>query len=216
MERLTYLGSDIHVYAGCVPEVNRHLDQACGVMYSLDRGVLCCRYLCRRTKVRVFRSLVLPVLLYGCETWTLTKDLRRRLNSFGTKSLRIILGYRWPDFVSKERLLRHTQMICVTCIVHEHQLQLYGHVARLADADPAHQILSAREPRDWRKPMGQPHASWLQRVDRQLKEKGMGQPSAWGEGWPDGGPWSTGEEWTQRRAALAHAPSHTCPGLCII
>ena len=50
-ERFTYLGSDIHVSAGCEPEVNRHLDQAWGVKDSLDHGVWCCRYLCRRMKV---------------------------------------------------------------------------------------------------------------------------------------------------------------------
>ena len=135
--------------------------------------------LCGRTKVRVFRSLVLPVLLYGCETWTLTKDLRRRLNSFGTRSLRRILGYRWSDFVSNERLLRETQMRFVTCIVHEHQLRLYGHVARFPDADPAHQIISGREPREWRRPMGRSRSSLLQQVDRHLKEIEMGQASAW-------------------------------------
>ena len=75
-ESFTDFGSDIHVSAGCEPEVIRHLGRAWGVMDSLDHGVWCCRYLCRRTKVRVFRSLVLPVLLYGCETWTLTRDLR--------------------------------------------------------------------------------------------------------------------------------------------
>ncbi len=79
-ERFTYLGSDIHVSAGCEPEVNRHLGWACGVTDSLDHGVWRCRYLCGRMKVRVFRSLVLPVLLYECGTWTLTRDLRRRLN----------------------------------------------------------------------------------------------------------------------------------------
>ena len=91
---------------------------------------------------------MLPVLLYGRETWTLTKDLRWRLNFFGTRSLRRILGYRWSDFVSNERLLRETQMRFVTCIVRERQLQLYGHVAHFPDADPAHQILSARESRE--------------------------------------------------------------------
>ena len=40
MERFTYLGSDIHVSAGCEPEVNRRLGQAWGVMDSLDRGVM--------------------------------------------------------------------------------------------------------------------------------------------------------------------------------
>ena len=50
-ERFTYLGSDIHVSAGCEPEVNRHLGWAWGVMDSQDHGVWHCRYLCRRTKV---------------------------------------------------------------------------------------------------------------------------------------------------------------------
>ena len=51
MERFTYLGSEIHVSAGCEPEVSRCLGRAWGVMDSLQHGVWCCRYLCRRTKV---------------------------------------------------------------------------------------------------------------------------------------------------------------------
>ena len=57
-----------------------------------------------------YKYLLLPVLLYRCETWTLTNDLRWRLNSFGTRSLQRNLGHRWSDFVSIERLLRETQM----------------------------------------------------------------------------------------------------------
>ena len=119
-------------------------------------------------------------MLYGCETWTLTNDLRCRLISCSIWSLRRILGYRWSDFVSNKRLLRETQMRFVTCIVRERQLRLYGHVARFPDADPAHQILSARESREWRRPTGQLCASWLQHVVWHLKEMGMGQESAWG------------------------------------
>ena len=78
------------------------------------------------------------------ESWTLTRDQRRRFNSFGTRSLE----NPWLSLVGlcvqRERLLRETQMRFVTFIVHEHQLRLYGHVARFPDADPAHQILSAR------------------------------------------------------------------------
>ena len=86
-ERFTYLGSDIQVSTCCDPEVNGCLCPDWGIMHSLDHGVWRCLYLCKRTKVRVFRSLVFPVLLYGCETWTLTRDLSQRLNSFGTRSL---------------------------------------------------------------------------------------------------------------------------------
>ena len=94
------------------------------------------------------------VLLCGCETWTLTRDLRLRLNSLGTRSLQRILSNRYSDFVSNDQLLRETQMRFVTCIVCECQLRLYEHVAHFPDADPAHQIISAREPREWRRPMG--------------------------------------------------------------
>ena len=97
---------------------------------------------------------------------------RLRLYSFGTRSLWRILGYRWSDFVSNERLLRETQKRFVTCIVREHQLRLYGHVARFPDTDRAYQILSVREPHEWR-PMSHPCVSWLQQVDRHLKEMGM-------------------------------------------
>ena len=51
VERLTYLGSDIHVSAGCESEVNKRLGLALGVMNSLDHGVWHCQYLCGRTKV---------------------------------------------------------------------------------------------------------------------------------------------------------------------
>ena len=92
----------------------------------------------------------------------------------------------------------------VTYIVRERQLQLYGHVARFPDADPAHQILSAREPRDWRRPMGRPRALWVQQVNRHLKEMGIGQVFAWGIArWR---PWRTDEKWMLLHAAPVHAP----------
>ncbi|KAG2458212.1 CTND2 protein, partial [Polypterus senegalus] len=68
VERFTYLGSDIYVSADSFCEVSRWIGRAWGVMRLLERGVWCSRYLCKRTKVQVFRVLVLPVLIYGCET----------------------------------------------------------------------------------------------------------------------------------------------------
>ena len=68
------------------------------------------KYLSRGIKVEVFKRLVLPGLLYGCEAWTLTYDLKRRLDSFGTSSLRRILGYRWFDFMPNDRILEETSM----------------------------------------------------------------------------------------------------------
>ena len=70
----------------------------------------------------------------------------------------------------------------VTCIIRERQLLLHVHVARFPDTDPVHHIFSARDPHEWRRPMGRPHALWLQQVDQHLMEMGMGLASAWGDG----------------------------------
>ena len=93
-ERFSYLGSDIHVSAGCEPEVetsgsglgNHGFTGSWGVVLPLP---------VREDESPSLQVLGAPVLLYGCETWTLTMDLRRRLNSFGNRCLRRILGNRW-------------------------------------------------------------------------------------------------------------------------
>ena len=166
LDRFTYLGSEIHISGGSDLEVTRRLGMAYGVMDSLDRSIWRCRYLCRRTKVRVFKALVIPVLLYGCETWTLTKDLKRRLNAFSTKSLRRIMGYSWRDYVSNQDVLDGADMRQVTCLITERQLRHYGHVARLPDDDPAHMVISERDDPEWARPRGRPRGTWLRQLNR--------------------------------------------------
>ena len=117
--QFTYLGGVVHRSGSSEADVNRRLGLAAGAIASHSKGVWLCRYLCRRTKVQVFRVLVLPILLYSCETWALTSSLNRRLNSFGTVSLCRILGYRWSDFVSNDQLLRETgirQYVSIGCV----------------------------------------------------------------------------------------------------
>ncbi len=149
-------------------------------MNSLNTSIWRCRYLCLQTKIRVFKSLVLPVLLYGYETWTLNRDLERRLDVFGTKCLRRIMGYRWNDFVSNQRLLHETGSRSVASIVRECQLRLYGHVPRLPDVDPAHRFLSLRDNPEWRRPRRRPRNSWLGKIDRSCRDRlGTDRAAAW-------------------------------------
>ena len=179
VESFTYLGSVVHCSGTCEAEVSRRLGLAQGVMGSLDKLVWRSRYLCRRTKVRVFRSLVLSVLLYSSEAWTLTDGLRRRLDSFLTTSLRRILGYKWQDHVPNARVLEEAGMGRITCLIRERQLRFYGHVARFPPVDPAHRILAARDPVGWTRPVGRPRASWLGQLRGYLTGWSMGPAHAW-------------------------------------
>ena len=116
MERFTYLGGDIHVSDGCEPGVN--LGSLGSHGFTGSWGVAL------PVTVREDKSSSLPGpwCFQSCSmdvTWTLTRNLRRILNSFGARSLRRILGECWSDFVSNEQLLRKTQRRFVTCVVRE-------------------------------------------------------------------------------------------------
>ena len=80
-----------------------------------------CRYLCRISKIGLFRALVLPVLLYGGETWSIGAPERGRLSSLGTRALRRSMGYRWDNFFNN-RVLRETGISQVTSIMHQRLL----------------------------------------------------------------------------------------------
>ena len=168
VEKFTYLGSVVHSSTSCEAEVARRLGLAYGAMNSLEKTVWRSRYLSRKTKVRIFGSLVMPVLLYSCEAWTLTGELKRRLGTFVCNSLRKILGIRWQDQVSNQKVLRIAGMSCVTCQIRLRQLRSFGHVMRFPSSDPANKILSAGEPKGWRRPAGRPRKRWLEQLEENL------------------------------------------------
>ena len=144
------------------------------VMNSLNHNVWRYRYLCRRTKIRQSRVLVLPVLLYDSEVWSIGARELGRLNSFSTPALRRIMGYRWDNFVSNDRLLRETGVAHqVTCMIRQRQLRLFGHVARYPESDPVSRVISEEINPAWRKPRGRPPVTCLQRIDGHCRELGL-------------------------------------------
>ncbi|XP_070000270.1 uncharacterized protein [Penaeus vannamei] len=76
-ESFTYLDSVVHNSGLSDQEVSRWIGLVTGVMNSLNKSFWRCRYLCRRTKLQVFKALIMPILLYGSETWTLSSLVLR-------------------------------------------------------------------------------------------------------------------------------------------
>ena len=76
------------------------------IVISLNSNVLRCRYLCKRTKTKPSQDLVLPVLLYGRETRMVGARECGHLNFVNTRIIRRIMGYRWNNFVFRNRVLR--------------------------------------------------------------------------------------------------------------
>ena len=73
-----FLGSKITADGECSHEIKRHLLLARKVMTNLD-SILKNRDITLSTKVRLVKAMVFPVVMYGCESWTVRKTERRKL-----------------------------------------------------------------------------------------------------------------------------------------
>ena len=87
------------------------------------------------TKIRLMRSMVVSVLLYGCEAWTLNADLQRRIQALEMRCLRRLLGISYRDHITNEEVRKRiTNAIgpfeSLLSIVKTRKLSWYGHVIR--------------------------------------------------------------------------------------
>ena len=76
-----FLGSKITADSDCSHEVKRHLLLGRKAMANLD-SILKSRDIISPTKVHLIKALVFPVVMYGCESWTIKKAERQRIDAF--------------------------------------------------------------------------------------------------------------------------------------
>ena len=93
-ERLIFLGSKITADGDCSHEIKRHLLLGIKAITNLD-SVLKSRHNTLSTKVCVVKVMVFPVVIYGCESWTIKKDEHRRIDTFKLWCWRRLLRVLW-------------------------------------------------------------------------------------------------------------------------
>ena len=84
----------------------------------------------RRTKVLLFKTLVRPVLLYGCEFWKITKNDERKLNSFQCQCLRWKLWIRWQQRMTNKTIIELAEINDTSCEVRRRRLNWLVHILR--------------------------------------------------------------------------------------
>ena len=92
MESFSYLGSELGQTAKVEREVAVRLEKASKVYQIWRQKIFRNRNLSRSTKVHVFRTMVMSVLLYGAETWPVTQHDIRKLKTFQMRCLQDIVG----------------------------------------------------------------------------------------------------------------------------
>ena len=87
------------------------------------------------TKVRLVKAMVFPVVMYGCESWTVKKAKRRRIDAFELWCWRRLLRVSWTARRSKQSILKEISPGCLLeGLMLKLKLQYYGHLMRRADS----------------------------------------------------------------------------------
>ena len=100
-----FLGSKITADGDCSHEIKRRLLLGRKVMTTLD-SILKSRDITLQTKVRLVKAMVFPVVMYGCESWTVTKAECRRIDAFGLWCWIRLLRIPWTARRSNQSILK--------------------------------------------------------------------------------------------------------------
>ena len=122
-----FLGSKITADGACSHEIKRHLLLGRKVMTNLDT-IFKSRDITLPTKVHLVKAMVFPVLMYGCETWTVKKAECRRIDAFELWCWRRLLRVPWTARRSNQSILKEISLGCSLEGLMKLKLQYFGHL----------------------------------------------------------------------------------------
>ena len=93
VEEFKYLGTNLTNQHSIAEEIKSRLSSGNACCHSVQ-NLLSSRLLSKNLKIKIYRTIILPVVLYGCETWSLTLREERKLRVFENMVLRRIFGPR--------------------------------------------------------------------------------------------------------------------------
>ena len=157
-------GSKITADGDCSHEIKRHLLLGRKVMTNLD-SILKSRDITLSTKVHLVKAMVFPMVMYGCESWTVKKAEHRWTDAFELWCWRRLLRVPWTARRSNQSIIKEISPRCsLEGLMLKLKLQYFGHLMWRADSFEKTLILGkieGRRRRGWQDEM----AGWHHRLN---------------------------------------------------
>jgi hypothetical protein len=106
VEEFKYFGTTSTNQNSIQEEVKSRLKSGNACYYSVQK-LLSSRLLSKNSKIRIYRTIILPVVLYGCKTWSLTLKEESRLRVYENRVLRRIFGRKRDEVTGEWRKLHN-------------------------------------------------------------------------------------------------------------
>ena len=125
-----------------------------------------------------YQDIILPVVLYGCETWSLTLREERKLREFENVVLRTIFGPRRDEVTGEWRRLRNEELNDlysspnIVRVIKKRRMRWAEHVARMVEERGVYRVLLGKP--EGRRPMERPRRRWVDNIRMDFQEVGCG------------------------------------------
>jgi len=172
-----YLGTTLTNQNAIQEEIKNRLRSGNACYHSVQKR-LSSRLLSNNLKFKIYRTIILPVILYGCETWSLKLREDRRLRVFENRVLSGIFGPRRDEVTGKWRRLYNEEINYLYCspnivrVIKSIRMKWAGHVARMGEERGVYRVLVGKPV--GRSPLGRPRRRWVDNIRMDLQEVGCG------------------------------------------
>ena len=136
------------------------------------QNLLSSSFLSKTLKIKIYRTIILPVVLYGCETWSLTLREESRLRVFENRVLRRIFGPKRDEVTWEWRKLHYEELrdlyslLNIVRVVKSRRMRWAGHVARMGEGRGVHWVLVGKP--EGKRPLGRPRRRWKDKIKMDL------------------------------------------------
>jgi hypothetical protein len=134
--------------------------------------------LSKNVKIKIYRTIILPVVLYSCESWSLTLREECRLRVFENRVLRRIFGPKRDEVTREWRRLHNKEFYAlysspnIIRVIKSRRLRWAGHVACMGESRGAYMALVGKP--EGRRPLERPRRRWEDNIKMDLQEVGWG------------------------------------------
>jgi len=142
------------------------------------QNLLSSSLLSKNLKIKIYRTIILPVVLYGYETWSLALREERRLRVFENRVLRRIFGPKRDEVTEEWRKLHNEELNNlysspnIVWVIKSRRKRWAGHVASMGEGRGVYRVLVGKP--EGRRPLRRPRRGWEDNIRMDFREVGCG------------------------------------------
>ena len=164
-----YLGITIEESGNQEIEINKRIGNALKMFYAMNKTFIQKKEVSEHTKTTVFKSIYIPILTYGCETWILTQKMKSKIQATEMKFLRRIKKVTKLDKISNTIIREELKVRPILEYIERRQLSWWGHLQRMKNTVQVKKVWEAKIQKT--KKRGRPKTTWEGSIGQILNKR---------------------------------------------